>query len=133
MSLDQIYNSSALYSDYKKNSFKRNCRNLQKAITEEQKKVDFDHQAVARFPPRQSLTERGYPFWDRSEAQRVLKLELASGQIANLKPSTVYIRNNEYQKFPLAVFRNHLYKEQSRLKTTAYWQVQRKRKNTKNI
>ena len=125
MTPEAIYNSSPLYQCFKKAAFKRNCQTLRSKIKHQRDLVEFDRQAVASLPARPLMTERGYPFWDGSEAQQILNLELTNGKNAGLQPQDVYLQNVEYQKFPLHVFRNHFYKTQSKKKSSAYWQLKR--------
>ena len=132
MTLDEIYHSSAFYREFKKTNFMRNVRNLQGTVSRQCKQADFDRQAVEKLPPRAELTERGYPFWDKSEAQRILRQSLSSGQIDGMKPFLVYNQNEEYRKFPLRIFRNQLYKEKNRMRSAAYWQLRNRIDQTKD-
>ena len=125
---EAVYQSCDLYHEYKKANFKSNLRKLRTATENRNANIEFDRQAVAKLPKRPLLTNAGYPFWDGSEAQRILKLGLLNGEYQSLKPRQVYNENEEFRKFPLHVFRNHFYKAQTSQKSSAYWQMRQKSK-----
>ena len=125
---EEVYKSCELYHQYKKANFKRNLRNL-KSITEKRNAhIEFDRRAVDKLPTRPMLTKAGHPFWDGSNAQRILKLGLLNGEYKTLKPMEVYNQDEEFRKFPLHVFRNHFYKAQTNQRSSAYWQMKQKSK-----
>jgi hypothetical protein len=77
---------------------------LRKKIEFETEAVSFDQQAFDSFKanfPRPALNERGYAYWDTSEARRILKVELTDPEIKAvvwpLQPSVVYLRHEECQ------------------------------------
>ena len=125
---DEVYNSCYLYQEYKRENFKRNLQKLRASTENRAVQINFDRHAVDNLPKRPMLTNAGHPFWDGSEAQQILKLALSNGQFQGWKPKEVYKHNDEFQKFPLNVFRNHFYKAQASKTSSAYWQMRQKLK-----
>jgi hypothetical protein len=124
-----------LYLQYDWTLFKNNYRNLRSSILTKRNAVKFDQEAFEKEQaafPRNQLTKRGNPFWDTSDAKRILLVELKDDNIgpiiSNMKPKEVHERHPEYKLFDLDVFRNHLYHEKSNLKQNVFWQVKRNRK-----
>lgn len=117
------------YVPYAKN-FGTNLRNLQKAIRDNQARADSDSAALAHdrriFPPSAN-TFQGYPRWDGSGAQRLLREDIGAGLTSNCEPKTLHQTRPEYQAFPLTVFRDHIYQEQRSQRERAYWLNKEKR------
>jgi hypothetical protein len=139
MKSEAVWNlNPGLFHRYNKALFKSNYRTLRKKIVLERDGVDFDAEAFRQEQqafPRAELTKRGHLFWDRSEAQRLLREELgdeglSSEELSNLKATDLYNGENkvEYQKFPIKIFRNHFYKVKTNLKAGVFWQQKRNRK-----
>jgi hypothetical protein len=111
------------YEPYRKN-FGSNLRSLQKMIRENQAKADSDSAALAhdhRIRPPAAYTSKGYPRWDGSDAQRLLKKDIDAGLTRSLKPSLLHDSRVEYQVFPLKVFRDHIQQEHRSRIEKAYW------------
>lgn len=62
--------------------------------------------------PIQENDYRNVPRWQGSQAEKLLKADIASGKHEHMKPSALYQTQEEYQKYPLDVFRGHIYQEQ---------------------
>ena len=127
-----------LFHPYEKTNFKSNYRSLRKNIEGSRTAIDFDAEAFRQEQqafPRPELTERGHRFWDRSEAQRLLREELgdeglSSEELESLKSKDLYNGQNkdEYQKFDLSILANHFYKVRTSLKAGVFWQHKRNKK-----
>jgi hypothetical protein len=130
-----IHAGDPIFEQYPLLNFRTNFRNLKKAIVLEKKCVRFDQQAFdeeKKIFPRKQLTERGYPFWDGSEAQKLLEEDVGRGRTRGLLPSEVQqLRQDIYTAFPKEIFRNHLYKERAKQTQDVYWQQKRNRKGAK--
>jgi hypothetical protein len=61
--------------------------------------------------PIPTHNHRGEPRWDGSEAQRLLKEDVAAGIHETMKPQQLYQTHPQYNDYSLAVFRGHLYQE----------------------
>ena len=133
---EEVYRSNSLYWPYEKNKFKTNYRSLRRKIESNRRAIEFDEMAVKKEMEefkRPPVTDRGCPFWDTSEAKKLLKEELASNpDIKSMKASDVQLRHVEYQKFPKAVFANNLQHMKSSLNQSVFWQVKRNRKGRTN-
>jgi hypothetical protein len=94
------------YVPYGKN-FGTNLCNIQKTIRENQAKANSDSAALAHdrclFPPSAN-TSQGYPRWDGSGAQRLLREDADTGLTSNYEPKVLHRLRSEYQLFPLEVF-----------------------------
>jgi hypothetical protein len=62
--------------------------------------------------PAPTHNYRGEPRWEGSEAERLLKEDFANAIQKTMKPSDFHKTRAEYQQYPLAVFRGHIYQEQ---------------------
>jgi hypothetical protein len=61
-------------------------------------KNEFNHQQKRR--------------WQGSPAETLLKIDIQNGKQLEMKPKELYNTQEEYQKFPLNVFRGHIYQEE---------------------
>jgi hypothetical protein len=66
--------------------------------------------------PESARNHRGEPRWEGSEAQRLLKLDVAAGRDKNKTPRDFRTERIEYLQYPLDVFRRHIYQERSCIK-----------------
>lgn len=104
-------------------NFGTNLRNLTKAIRENQAKAGSDSAAIARdrriFPPSAN-TSQGYPRWNGSDAQRLLREDVDAGLTSSHDPKVLHQIRSAYQALLLAVFRdNHIFQEQR----SGYWLI----------
>ena len=120
----EVFEMRAEYKAYGMKNFRSNLYSLRSSMKENQQKADSDAAALAhdrRIHPKVAYTPKGYPRWDGSEAQRLLKEDMASSTTNPLEPSVLRETRPEYKAFPLKVFRDHIYQE-VRMKTgSSYW------------
>jgi hypothetical protein len=110
------------YQQYEYKNFRSNLLALRKAIQLQHDLADADSAALAhdeRIRPR--ANSKPYPRWDRSEAERLLKLDIDAGEHTKLKPSQLHKKRAEYQLFPPDVFRDHIYQEVRSRTESSYW------------
>jgi hypothetical protein len=78
-------------------------------------RAKFDALSVAHdlalHPPSQNHP-RGYSIWEGSESQKQLKKDVDEQKHLVYKPKVLRKTFNEYKKFPLDVFHNHIYQEE---------------------
>ena len=55
--------------------------------------------------------KRGYPHWHKHDAKQLLAEDIKQGRNSSRKPQDFQTDRSEYQQFPLAVFRGHIYQE----------------------
>lgn len=76
--------------------------------------------------PRRELTDRNIPFWDTHSAKKLLENDVADGTAnAMASKKQLWQSRDEYQKFPLSVFRDHFYQERRKQLAGPYWQRKR--------
>jgi hypothetical protein len=128
-----VYYSFPEFQLYDKQSFCSNLKNLIKALTIKEERALFDQNAVQHDRnrhPRKEVTKRGVPFWDTSEASKLLKEDIDNEIPDAIGIDDLWNSRDEYKLFPKDVFRQHLYQEKySRLGKT-YW-MKRKKNNEK--
>lgn len=72
--------------------------------------------------PRPQLNARGEPQWVGSDASFLLELDIESGVNKNFaSPADFHASRLQYQLFPLAVFRGHVYQEIKTQKWRLQW------------
>jgi hypothetical protein len=112
-----------LYKPYKKN-FAANLRRLQKSLKEQQDRADEDDAAVRHdlgLYPRSVMDERGYPRWDESAAQQLLKQDVKEGRHVGIKKKAFQQTRPEYKVFPRKVFADHVKQEVNSRLAKSYW------------
>jgi hypothetical protein len=77
--------------------------------------------------PEPLMNYRGEPKWDGSEAQKQLGKDMDEGKHTTMKPKLLHMSCDEYTKFPLDVFRKHIYQETNRRKFLAQRAAQKRR------
>ena len=73
------------------------------------------------WPPLPAAAAALYPQWQDSEAEQLLKSDLAAGIGTSIKPEQLWNSRKEYQAFPLTVFRKHIHQELRAELETGYW------------
>jgi hypothetical protein len=66
--------------------------------------------------PVPSHNHRGEPRWNGSEAERLLKVDVAAKNHERMTPMQLHGTRTEYGDYPLEVFRKHIHQEVRRLK-----------------
>ena len=119
---DQLYKDEPPFqiSDFGDiTKFKTRLSSLRKIVKQKSERAEEDALALAHDQlifPEPILDIRGYPNWRKSEARKQLKKDLTEGKHKNRRPMVLWLSHPEYQKFPLTVFRNHIYKELRKMK-----------------
>ena len=113
---------SNVYKRYKFNNFKANLESLRKQVTRDKNRADEDLTAFLHdMEIRPATVEAGYPRWQDSEADQLLKTDIEAGIGTSLKPEQLWKSRTEYQSFPLHVFRKHIYQEIRAETEKSYW------------
>jgi hypothetical protein len=134
MGAREVYNTRPEYKDYDFTRFSANLRALRKVIAEnKQQAVEdlADYYQDMNLHPRPAMTNRGYPFWDTSEAKLLLEKDIEDELHLDLTPSELWQTQHAYQLFPLTTFRNHIYQQIRTVNERAYWLHQRELKRNK--
>jgi hypothetical protein len=119
--------------DYTK--FRTNLNNLRKALIALKGKATVDSEAFAydqrmHPPAAANPPDFNYPSWDRSDAKRLLKIDVSEGRHNQLTPRQLWGTQLEYKVYPLDVFRKHIHQEVRNRRESSYW-LNRQRKKKK--
>ncbi len=110
------------------------ARRLKTVRDDYMKKVDRRDKDFVAFQrakqnhPTPALNSRGEPQWNGSEAQRLLKELVASGGHEGIAPKELWQSSDEYQKYTLQSFRDHIYQEERLLKFRNYLEMLQEQK-----
>ena len=128
MSAEEIWKSSPLFQQYELIKFKEHLKTMSERTMKRRQLIQQEHESfmadMLAFPPN-SVTSRGYPFWDTHPACKLLEEDEISGRAATMKPQVLWKSRREYQAFPLSVFRKHIYQLRTKLLAAPYWQFKR--------
>jgi hypothetical protein len=110
--------------------FRTNLNKLRKKLESQQSSAASDDAALQRYmgsnPVNMNPTGgMKYPRWDLSDAQRLLKEDIAVERHKTMTPQELCMTNLEYQRFPKDVFRKHIHQEVRSLTETPYWLVKK--------
>ena len=125
MEPELIFYSKPEFQEYDFDRFKDNLDNLREAIELHQDRADDDASHLAHDhllrgdPPAQ--TAKGYPRWEGSDAEKLLKADVDAGRHLAMEPSELHAFREEYEEFPLKVFRDHIQQETRSRTTSSYW------------
>ena len=97
-----------------RDKFLRRLNDLRSQIQASLSRADDDEKAYQIFVknhPTATVSTRGYPEWDGSKAQALLKEDMAKGvhTVDDFYPKDFRATRPEYEEFPLKVFRDHVY------------------------
>jgi hypothetical protein len=120
----QMHEEYKLYGPL--NNFRRRYYSLKAKTGKDLAKANFDSAALAHdrlIHPVGLETSKGcgYPRWQGSYAERLLKQDIDAGLHEKLKPNALRQSRTEYQDFPLAVFRDHIHQESRSRRERSYW------------
>lgn len=117
-----VFNSRPEYQPFEA-KFAEYLTNLLEKVAEEQAFADLGSQALANdlrlHPPAND--PRGYPIFGGSEAERLLKQDMDNDLHKQFKPRELHVQREEYQAWPLEVFRNHIHQELRTRIEGRYW------------
>jgi hypothetical protein len=116
--------------------FRTNLNKLRKLLEFQQSSAASDDAALQNYmglnPVNMNSTGgMNYPCWDLSDAQRLLKEDIAVERHKAMQPQELRMTRLEYQRFPKDVFRKHIHQEVRSLTETPYWLVKRMQKQEK--
>jgi hypothetical protein len=111
-------------------NFRTNLNKLRKKLESQQSSAASDNAALQRYmgsnPVNMNPTGgMEYPRWDLSDAQRLLKEDIAAERHKTMTPQELRMTKLEYQHFPKDVFQKHIHQEVRSLTETPYWLVKK--------
>ena len=126
----QVYVMRPEYADYDYSRFVGYLYDLQLVYDDLRHLAHVDDQALAHdlAIPGLRKNSRGYPNWQDSEAERLLKKDIDDGLDLVMQPKELHSKRPEYAVYPLDVFRNHIYQEQRARRERPYWMARKKKK-----
>lgn len=133
MTEEEVWKSHPQFQLYELEKFKNYIKNMKKLTNKRRNQIRDEEVSYERDMlklPRNSKTSRGYPFWNDHLASELLQTDEMTGVAKEMKPVNLWESRLEYQDFPLAVFRKHIYQERSKQLSAPYWQ-HRRNKNAK--
>ena len=115
---EDVFKLCDLFQSYPFPNFKTNLANLIDAVAKDYDRLQLDLEAfghdqtlkdelrAANPPPPPKC-----PNWHQHEARHLLAKDVEKGRHEDKAPLKLWMERNEYQEFPLDVFRNHIYQE----------------------
>ena len=95
-------------------NFGTRLRSLKLIVSEGKKRAvtDAKHfEAYRQVHPRPATDRRGDPFWDGSQAQEMLNVDMNNNKHKTMTPRQLYDSKELYQQWSLEVFRGHIHQE----------------------
>jgi hypothetical protein len=124
MDPQDVYRLSPLFQLYKYSNFRTNLKSLKESMKAEKGIALADEQALLHdrtLIPKMTMTVRGYPCWEGSDAKTLLRNDVKEKKQKGSKPAELRGTREEYKNFPLAVFRKHIYQEEYAQSGRSYW------------
>lgn len=109
-----VYLQRPEFSEIQYERFRTNLNDMRKNIRAKKTHAASDSVALAHdraIHPKKPLNHRGEPRWEGSEAERLLKVDIDNGMNEGQTPSELWKSREEYQYYPLTVFRKHVHQE----------------------
>jgi hypothetical protein len=106
----EVWASREIFKQYDISRFGPNFRRLVDWVDNARSRATADAAAVANdrdLHPASEISSRGYPRWNGSVAERLLKEDIDNDKLADMKPAELRESREEYLAFPLDVFRKH--------------------------
>ena len=128
MTPQEIWASNDKFKCYPFEDFRKYLKDMLKITEKERAGVRNDLESFAKdchnFPENE-VTDRGEPFWYRSPAKKALAEDVKSGLAYTLKPQVLRETNEEYKKFTLKTFRQHVHQEKEKQRAAPFWRMKR--------
>ena len=91
--------------------FPARLKGLRKSAHDNEERAAIDQRAFDAFVKnnkKATHSEHGYPEWEGSDAQRLLKRDMENDKHKTMDPIDLWHEADECQEFPLKVFREHI-------------------------
>lgn len=135
MDANEIWESDPIFQQYPLDKFEEYVTTLKEADVNETEIAMMNEEEIWKEMlayPRGELTDRGIPFWDTHDAKSLLDEDVRDGTADRLKPKELRETRQPYKKFPLSVFRPHIYQVRRRQREEPGW-VERRNKIAQKI
>ena len=127
----EVYLSHPSFACYPKDRFIANLANLKEALRIEHERVVQEEKEFIQeqsLYPRGKVTSRGKPFWDTHPGNELLKIDIAEGNLENMKPAGLRLTRVEYQDFSVTDFCKYVHQELRCIREKPYWIKERNKK-----
>jgi hypothetical protein len=128
MKLEDIFQMHPEYKLYDRKKFSGRLSNLRQVYDECMFRAEIDQEAFEKYRENHQpslFSHKGYPEWQGSEAQRLLKLDIEAGKHTQMSKTDLHESKIEYyENYPLDAFRDKIYQE---LRTAKYLHTCRER------
>jgi hypothetical protein len=128
---ENVYQSDPEFQQYSRRNFRTNLKNLIASVGKRLANAEFDDLALVHdqtFFPRANLTNGGYPFWDTSDAKRLLTSDIDNRLDEIMENEDLWRSRPEYMIFPLQIFSKHIHQERTSRTQSSYWHNREKKK-----
>lgn len=132
MTTDEVIASRpTIYNKVPRTNFVSNWRLLKIRIKGHKERAKKDDERYEHDMEIYMLA-KDYPWeWHGSEAERLLKEDVAVGHDLRYPPWLLFLKRDEYQEFDYQVFRKHVHQEARAALETPYWMVHKEKKQVK--
>ena len=124
-----VFNSRPEFAPFEA-KFPKYLETLLERVSEERELAARASDALANdkrlHPPAND--PRGYPVFQGSQAERLLKQDMDNGLHQQYTPSALYQQRQEFRAWPLEVFRNHIHQELRSRIEGKYWKEYKQQK-----
>ena len=121
-----------IYNKVPKTNFVANWRALKKRIETDKDRAVKDDERYEH-DTAIYLLAKDLPWeWHGSDAERLLKVNVAKKRHLKYSPSLLYLKRPEYKKCDYEIFRKHIHQEARSALESPYWMVQKEKKEKKN-
>lgn len=127
----EVYDSNPLYQEYPRKNFRGNMKNLINSLAKKEKRAEDDDEAYVYeriIHPRPPVTVKGYPFWDTAPASKFLKEDIKHDVHLTMSFDEFWLWREDYQQFPLAIFKKHIHQEVNSRRGKSYWLKKKQQK-----
>ena len=122
-----VWNSQQLYRDVPYKRFRDNFRAMKNGIAANRERANDEADMLQADLGLYNLARENPDRWDGSEAQALLKQDLEALD-EPVQPKVLRETREEYKKFTLKEFREHIQQEGRAKRETNYWIVRKKKK-----
>ena len=136
MTTEQVWKSHPEFQKYELAKFDTYNKNMKVLTSKRMQQITNEEESYQRDMlklPHKEQTSKGYPFWNKHAASDLLKNDVESGVDSGMKPKELWESREEYQEFPLCVFRKHIYQERTKQLAAPYWQPKRNKNALKKM
>mmetsp|Transcript_26735 Transcript_26735/g.62789 ORF Transcript_26735/g.62789 Transcript_26735/m.62789 type:complete len:158 (-) Transcript_26735:10-483(-) len=117
------------FVEVKYENFRNNFARMKRTIKEHKNRAEIDEAGflhdISLYP---LAKDSDGAYWDGSEAQRLLKIDIERKRNEWMKPEYLQLSRPDYQEFELKKFRGHLHQELRSKREKNYWIVKKAKK-----